>query len=62
MIARDLEKLLCNGVVAVPMRINACIKHYTHGIIDDRNNECGCSRLSGPNHAVALVGFGIDFT
>ena len=55
---RDLEKLSCKGVVAVPFRINKCIKHYISGIIDDRDGLCGCSQLGGPNHAVALVGFG----
>ena len=60
MIPHDLEKLACSGVVAVPMRINKCIKHYVSGIIDDREGQCKCSRKGGPNHAVALVGFGID--
>lgn len=55
---RDLEKLACEGVVAVPFRINRCIKHYISGIIDDRDGLCGCSQIGGPNHAVALVGFG----
>ena len=40
------------------MRINKCIKHYVSGIIDDRDGSCGCSSRGGPNHAVALVGFG----
>lgn len=40
---RDLEKLNCAGVVAVPFRINRCIKHYISGIIDDRDGLCGCS-------------------
>lgn len=39
----DMEKLICEGVVAVGMKINICIKHYISGIIDDRNGECGCS-------------------
>ena len=43
------------------MRINICIKHYISGIIDDRKGDCGCSQTGGPNHAVALVGFGRDF-
>jgi len=55
---RDLEKLSCGGVLAVPLRINRCIKHYIRGIIDDRDGLCGCSNIGGPNHAVALVGFG----
>ena len=58
----DLEKLACEGVVAVGMRINKCIKHYISGIIDDRDGSCDCSQFAGPNHAVALVGFGIDFS
>ena len=58
---KDLEKLSCEGVVAVGMRINLCIKHYQTGIIDDRKGDCGCSHYPGPNHAVALVGFGTDF-
>lgn len=62
MIKRDMEKLVCHGVVAVPMRINKCIKHYISGIIDDRNGECGCSQVGGPNHAAALVGFGRDYS
>lgn len=62
LIQHDLEKLACKGVVAVPMRINRCIKHYVSGIIDDRKGHCGCSTKGGPNHAVALVGFGIDFS
>lgn len=55
-----MEKLLCKGAVAVPMRINTCIKHYVSGIIDDREGACGCSTSGGPNHAVVLVGFGTD--
>ena len=58
---RDLEKLVCKGVVAAPLKINKCIKHYISGIIDDSNNDCDCSSSSGPNHAVAIVGFGEDF-
>ena len=59
--SRDLEKLVCKGVVAAPLKINKCIKHYISGIIDDSNNYCDCSSSSGPNHAVAIVGFGEDF-
>jgi hypothetical protein len=44
------------------MKINKCIKHYVSGIIDDRKGHCGCSTKGGPNHAVALVGFGTDFS
>mmetsp|Transcript_11871 Transcript_11871/g.20082 ORF Transcript_11871/g.20082 Transcript_11871/m.20082 type:complete len:109 (-) Transcript_11871:62-388(-) len=44
------------------MQINACIKHYVSGIIDDREGACDCSTRAGPNHAVALVGFGVDPT
>jgi hypothetical protein len=62
LVPRDLEKLVCKGVVGVPMRINKCIKHYISGIIDDRNGACGCSKVGGPNHAVALVGFGTDLS
>lgn len=43
LIQHDLEKLVCQGVVGVPMRINDCIKHYHSGIIDDREGLCGCS-------------------
>lgn len=60
LVQRDLEKLVCQGVVGVPMRINSCIKHYKRGIIDDRKGLCGCSQRGGPNHFVALVGFGRD--
>ena len=53
----DLEKLVCQGAVAVPMKINRCIKPSIAGIIDDSDGLCGCS-IGGPNHAVTLVGFG----
>ena len=62
LLAHDLEKLACKGAVAVPMRINRCIKNYVSGIIDDRNGACDCSTKGGPNHAVLLVGFGTDFS
>ena len=56
----DLEKLVCHGVVSVSIRINDCIKSYKKGIITDKNNVCGCSKLTSTNHAVAIVGFGRD--
>lgn len=53
----DLEKLVCEGAVAVPVRINDCFKNYAGGILT--NEECGCnSRLGMTNHAVTIVGFG----
>lgn len=57
----DIEKLVCQGVVSVSFRINDCIKNYKSGIIfDGANSTCGCSRVGGTNHAVAIVGFGED--
>ena len=53
---------MCEGVVAVPMKINKCIKHYISGIIDDRDGLCSCSIIGGPNHAVAIVGYGEDYS
>ena len=58
----DIEKLVCQGVVSVSIRINDCIKNYKSGIIyDGGNHTCGCSTIGGTNHAVAIVGFGRDF-
>ena len=59
---RDLSRLVCGGVVTVSMRINNCIKNYESGIIDDREGACGCSWPQMTNHAVAIVGFGEDYT
>lgn len=64
MIDADLEKLVCQGTVSVSMRINDCIKNYQSGVIYDGGNSttCGCSAIGGTNHAVAIVGFGVDPT
>lgn len=55
-----MEKLLCQGVVSVSIRINDCIKHYKSGVLYDGDGSCGCTKVSSTNHAVALVGFGVD--
>lgn len=56
----DLAKLVCQGSVSVSFYINDCIKNYKSGIITDFEDECGCSSLKTSNHAVAIVGFGVD--
>ena len=40
--------------------INDCIKNYQSGIITDGMNECGCTNSHTVNHAVTIVGFGLD--
>lgn len=57
---QDLAMLVCQGSVSVSFYINDCIKNYESGIITDFNGECGCSELLTTNHAVAIVGFGVD--
>jgi len=56
----DLAMLVCQGAVSVSFYINDCIKNYESGIITDFDDECGCSKLLTTNHAVAIVGFGVD--
>ena len=56
----DLARLVCQGTVSVSFYINDCIKNYSSGIITDFDNECGCTELKTSNHAVAIVGFGVD--
>ena len=56
----DLAKLVCQGAVSSNFFINDCIKNYESGIITDTNGECGCSRTFSSNHAVTIVGFGVD--
>ena len=56
----DLALLVCQGAVSVGFFINDCIKNYASGILTDFNNECGCSQLKTTNHAVAIIGFGVD--
>ena len=56
----DLALLVCQGAVSTGFFINDCIKNYESGILTDFNNECGCSELKTTNHAVAIVGFGVD--
>ena len=55
-----MRRLVCLGAVSVPFFMNDCIKNYESGILTDNNNECGCSKDLGINHAVAIVGFGQD--
>jgi C1A family cysteine protease len=57
-----MEKLVCQGAVSTSIRINDCIKNYAGGIIwdGDENATCGCSNVGGTNHAVAIVGYGVD--
>eukprot|EP00349_Pseudokeronopsis_sp_Brazil_P001464 CAMPEP_0202961830 /NCGR_PEP_ID=MMETSP1396-20130829/5916_1 /ASSEMBLY_ACC=CAM_ASM_000872 /TAXON_ID= /ORGANISM="Pseudokeronopsis sp., Strain Brazil" /LENGTH=74 /DNA_ID=CAMNT_0049681961 /DNA_START=833 /DNA_END=1057 /DNA_ORIENTATION=+ len=57
----DLRRLACKGVLAVNVRINDCIKNYQSGVIFDGDGSCGCSNYQVTNHAVALVGLGVDF-
>lgn len=53
----DLERLVCQNAVAVPIFINDCFKNYKCGILT--NEECNCNRGHGAgNHAVTIVGFG----
>ena len=59
---RDMKKLVCQGATANSFFLNACIKHYSRGVILDNNNECGCSALHSINHSVVVVGHGIDPT
>mmetsp|Transcript_31867 Transcript_31867/g.37494 ORF Transcript_31867/g.37494 Transcript_31867/m.37494 type:complete len:94 (+) Transcript_31867:859-1140(+) len=40
--------------------MNDCIKNYSGGILTDFSGECGCSQQQTTNHAVAIVGFGVD--
>ena len=56
----DLKKLVCQGSVSTGFFINECIKNYAGGIIKDNEGQCGCSDLQTTNHAVAIVGFGVD--
>ena len=56
----DLAKLVCHGAVSAGFFMNDCIKNYSSGILTDFNGECGCSHLQTTNHAVAIVGFGVD--
>ena len=56
----DLAKLVCQGAVSSNFFINDCIKNYKSGIITDANGECGCSKTFTSNHAVTIVGFGVD--
>mmetsp|Transcript_38131 Transcript_38131/g.36484 ORF Transcript_38131/g.36484 Transcript_38131/m.36484 type:complete len:109 (-) Transcript_38131:162-488(-) len=57
----DLKRLACRGAVSVNVRINDCIKNYESGVIYDGDNSCDCSQMLTTNHAVAIVGFGVDF-
>lgn len=56
----DMEKLVCQGTVSVSIRINDCIKLYKSGIIYDGDSVCGCGNIGGTNHAVAIVGYGVE--
>lgn len=55
----QMVKLLCNSPVSVALRVTACFKAYSQGILD---SECAFSNTSTTNHYAVLVGFGVDQT